>query len=525
MVSRTVRRREILVALSAVTGAAALLAACGQTPAAAPTSAPAAAAPTAAKPAAAPTTAPAADPTTASAAAPTTAPAAAAPTAAKPAAAPTTAPAAPAATPPNPLTSVQVKAGKKAIDWWFGWGGMTALNTFATLAKTFNTNHDDFQVKPLQVSDISTKLQTAIAGGTPPVVETGNINFAQFWVTGAARPLDDYVAKSKVINSKDLFETNLLAGQWKGKTYGVPAVECFLRWAMCVNQELLDKNNLKADQIPTDFDGIYQWAKQMTVVEASGAIKVLGFDPLDAMGGSFGDGDPFYWPAAYGFKYFDAATRKYNFDNDMRVEAFTWVQKYYDIVGADKIAGFTKAYGTWTESPTAMFPSGVEGMNINGYWAPGELAKSAPDRKFVYTWVPTPSSRKGVKLQSTGGHYGMLPKGGSDPDLGFQFVEWLNTAEAMTIIFDGTGWLGASKSFLEKADIKKYSGLDFYTKSATDANPMWEVIVDPVQAFVSDQWSKIQEAVNFHKTTPKDAAAQLQKAADTEMKTRFPNGV
>jgi hypothetical protein len=136
-----------------------------------------------------------------------------------------------------------------------------------------------------------------------------------------------------------------------------------------------------------------------------------------------------------------------------------------------------------------------------------------------------PTAQKGVKLQSTGGHYGMLPKGGPNPDLGFQFIEYLTTPAALDVIFNGTGWLGARKSYLSKVDTSKYSGLDFYIKSADSASVMWSVIVDPVQAFVSDQWSKIQESVNYHKTTPKQAAADLQKAADTEMKNQFPNGV
>jgi len=241
------------------------------------------------------------------------------------------------------------------------------------------------------------------------------------------------------------------------------------------------------------------------------------------MGGSFGDGDPFYWPAAYDFKYYDETAAKYNFNNDQMVQAFAMVQKFYDIAGAEKIAGFTKAYGLWTESPTAMLPSGVEGANINGYWAPGELAKSSPNNKFVYGWAP--SIKSGTKLQATGGHYGMLPKGGSNPDQAFQFIEYLNTDEAFNTIFEGTGWLGARKSYLAKVDSKKYSGLDFYLKSGDAATSMKGVIVDPIQAFVSDQWTKIQDSVNFHKTTPKDAAAQLQKAADTEMKSQFPNGV
>jgi multiple sugar transport system substrate-binding protein len=481
MYSRVIRRRELLRLVGSASAVTLLVTACGGGQAPSPTTAPSSAQPAATKApqaaAAQPTTAPA-QPTTA----PTTAPA----NAAAPAGGPTPT--------PNPLASVPIKSGKTVIEWWFGWGGMTALNALGNVAKTFNESHDNFQVKPLQVSSITQKLLAAIAGGTAPAVETGNINFAEFWVKGAAQPLDDYIKSSKTINIEDFFEPNLKAGQWKGKTYGVPAVECFLRWALSFNQAFLDKAGIKATELPADFDSMYTFAKATSVVESSGAIKSLGFDPLDAMGGSFGDGDPFYWPAAYNFKYYDEGKNQYNFNNDQMVEAMAMIQKFYDIVGADKIAGFIKSYGTWTESPTAMFPAGVEGANINGYWAPGELAKSSPNNKFVYGWVPT--AQKGVKLQSTGGHYGMLPKGGPNPDLGFQFIEYLTTPAALDVIFNGTGWLGARKSYLSKVDTSKYSGLDFYIKSADSASVMWSVIVDPVQAFVSDQWSKIQESVN-----------------------------
>ncbi len=515
MDSLVLRRRQLVKLLGTTTAISMLVAACGGGQAPAATTAPSNAQPqpTQAPQAASaqPTATTAAQQQAAAAATPTAAPA----NAAAPAGGPTPT--------PNPLASVPIKAGKKTIDWWFGWGGMTALNTFAALGKDFNTKHDDFQLKPLQISNITEKLLAAIAGGTAPAVETGNIVYAQFWVTGAAQPLDDYIKSSKVIDMNDIFDANIKSGQWKGKTYGISAVEGFLRWGLCFNQKFLDQKGIKASDLPSDFDSLYQFAKETSVVSSSGAIQTLGIDPLDAMGGSFGDGDPFYWPAAYGFKYYDESTGKYNFNNDQMIQAMTMIQKFYDIVGADKIAGFTKSYGTWTESPTAMFPSGVEAANINGYWAPGELAKSSPNNKFVYGWVPT--IQKGQKLQSTGGHYGMLPKGGPDPDLGFQVIEYLNTKDAMDIIFNGTGWIGAHKSYLKSLNVSQYAGLDFFVNSADTANPMWSVIVDPIQSFVSDQWSKIQDSINFHKVTPKDGAAQLQKAADNEMKNQFPNGV
>lgn len=420
---------------------------------------------------------------------------------------------------PNPLASVPIKSGKKVVEWWFGWGGMTALNTFAALGKDFNAKHDDFQVKPLQVSSISQKLLAAIAGGTAPAAETGNLVWSQYWVTGAALPLDDYIKKSSTIQFGDFFEQNVAGGQWKGKTYGIPAVEAFVRVGLCINQDSLSKGGISANDLPMDFDSLYAFAKATTEVESSGAVKAVGIDILDAEGGNF-----WYWTNAFNLPYYDTEKQKYNFDNDQTTAIFTTIQKFVDITGADKLAGFTNSYGTWTESPTAMLPSGVEMANLNGYWAPGELSKSAPGHKFVYGWIPTPKG-KSQKLQIMGGHYGILPKGGSDPDLGFQVLEYVVSKDAMKVLFDGTGWIGARKSFLQQIDVNQYQGLSFYVDSATKATSLQPLLVDPVQAFVTDQWSKVQDSVIYHKMTPKGAAAQLQKAVDIEMKQQFPSGI
>lgn len=495
-------RRALLrgLALGAAGLAAGLLAACGgQAQTAAPTAASGGAA------APAPTAAPGA--TTAPAA--PTAPAAAA----KPGATAT----------PDILASVTVKSGTKAIDWWWPWGGMTGLQALKALADDFNKTHNDFQVKPLQVSDERQKLLAAIAGQTAPSVETGGTG-VDFWLQGGAMPLDSYLGTSKVINVGDLFDTNLVGGKIEGKTYGIPAVEAYLRWAMCFNKDLLTQHNLSTTDLPTDYDTLYQWAKEMTVTGSSGAVKVLGFDPLDAEGAVWGN-DPYYWGAAQNYKYYDKSKQQYAIDADPMVETVTLIQKFVDIVGAEKRGGFAKSYGTWTESPTAMMPTGVEGFNINGYWAPGELVKSAPGKSFVYGWVPVPTSRKGTKLACTGGHYAILPKGSPQPELGFQLIEYLETETAMNIIFDATGWLGASKSFLKKVDTSKYPGLEFYVKQPDQATSMWGPFFEPIPSFASDQFYKAVDQVTYHKLTPKDAMVQVQQAVQTELKNQFPNGV
>jgi hypothetical protein len=502
---RLVRRRQLLKLMGSAAAVSVLVTACGGgSQPASPTTAPAA-------PAAAP--------------APTQAPAPAAPTATPQQAAAAGGAGAPTPT-PDILASVPVKSGLKVVEWWWPWGGMTGLQALAALGKDFNATRTDTQAKVLQVDTFSNggaKLLTAVAAGTPPAVETG-ATWIDFWLAGGAIPLDDYIKASKVLNMSDLFDSMVTGGQVKGKTFGVPAVECFLRWEQCANVDILKGKNLDPANLPTDFDTLYEWAKQTTQVDSSGAIKVLGFDPLDAEGAVWG-GDAFFWSAAYDYKYYDTTNQKYNFQADQMVQIMTQIQKFVDIVGADKLASFTKAYGTWTESPTAMFPTGIEGLNINGYWAPGELVKSAPGKNFTYNWVPLPAERKGVKLACAGGHYSAIPKGTKDADYGFQIIEYLNTDPARDIIFNSTGWLGASKTYLNKVDTAKYPGLDFFVKAAQQATVMWGPLFEPVPSFASDQYYKMQDAVNYHKMTPKDALAQLQSAVDAEVKNRFPNGV
>jgi hypothetical protein len=172
-----------------------------------------------------------------------------------------------------------------------------------------------------------------------------------------------------------------------------------------------------------------------------------------------------------------------------------------------------------------MFPTGIEGLNINGYWAPGELVKSAPGRKYSYSWVPVPSSRKGTKIVCEGGHFSILPKGSPSPEEGFAVIEYLNTPKAYDIIYEVTGWFGPSKSYLDKYDVSKYPGLDFYVRAAKEATVHWGPFFEPLPSFASDQFYKLLDEVIYHRTPVSDAATKLQAAVDAEMKNRFPNGI
>src|SRR5690242_10333580 len=222
MAGKQISRRKFL-ALTAAGGASALLAACG-------------AAPTSSNPGA----------TAAAGAAGTTPPEAGA--AGTPAAAATTAAAAAggaaAGGAPTPTGTIPpVSKVANVIDWWNGWGGQGG-KALDQVADAWNKKGKGFKVQRTTVSSVSQKLLTAIAGGNPPDVETGNIAYAEFYARGAMQPLDELIDTSKAFKRTDILDTSWNYAKWEGKTYGVPSVESFLRYALIVNVDLAKKAGL-----------------------------------------------------------------------------------------------------------------------------------------------------------------------------------------------------------------------------------------------------------------------------------------
>jgi ABC-type glycerol-3-phosphate transport system substrate-binding protein len=90
----------------------------------------------------------------------------------------------------------------------------------------------------------------------------------------------------------------------------------------------------------------------------------------------------------------------------------------------------------------------------------------------------------------------------------------------MDIIYNTTGWLGASKPYLASIDTSKYPGLDFYVRAANEATDTWGPIVDPIEGFTNTEWNDDVQEVTFGKTTPEDMAKKMQAALTSQLKDR-----
>lgn len=420
---------------------------------------------------------------------------------------------------------VPAKPVKKVdIEWWYEWGGSVPAKALHGVRDAFNEQSQTIYVHGLQVTDAMDKYLTAIGGGAPPDLAICNGSYPEIWARGVVMPLDDWIETSDLITKEDIFPSSWVEGSWQGKIYGIPAVESYLRFGLCYHEKVVQDAGLDPGNPPETWDETFEWHEKINKLDAVGNLEILGFDPREAMAGSGpGPANPLFWAQSFGHKFWTREDNKFHFDDPKWVAALKTIKRFYDAVGVEKIEGYRSSYSTWTHSPTSSFPAGVQAMSINGYWVPGEMQIAAPGKKILYSWSPVPSERKGIKFQSTGGHFFNIPNGAASPEAAFEFATFCTTDKACDIIFDTIGWLGARISYLERIDLSAAApGLDWFLRSATEADEMNACAGCPISGFVSKKWQDGSDAVNYGTKTAEEAAKDLQKECTEELAKSFP---
>ncbi|MHB0874522.1 MAG: extracellular solute-binding protein [Anaerolineae bacterium] len=396
------------------------------------------------------------------------------------------------------------------VAWWTGWSAEVLGQAAAAASEAVS----GVKVEWLGGVD-QEKFLTAVAGGTPPDAATLGA-YPELFSRKVCMDLTDWVDSTTSFDPKDIFDASWNGARVEGRVYGIPGVEGFVRYGLCYNVDMVEEAGLDPEAPPETWDDAFTWHEKMTKFDSAGNATAIGFDPLDAMGGSIGFGDPFFWPKSWGYVYYDDANDKFDCDNASMVETYETIKKFYDLVDATKMAAFRQSYGTWT-GPSAGFCVSTQAVQINGYWTPGEMATTSPDLNIAYSWVPVPASRKGTKVQSMGGHYVFLPTGSPHPKEAFRFGEFMMTDAACDIIYNGLGWLPSRKSYLEKADLSKYKGLDWFVNSTSEATELSEVIMDPITQITYNTFTKNSDAVIYGDKTPQQAAADVQATLTDEL--------
>jgi ABC-type glycerol-3-phosphate transport system substrate-binding protein len=487
---------------AALVGAAAVAAACSSAPPAAPTAAPAApAAPAAAAPTNTPAPAPAAAAPTA-----TTAPAAAAaaPTA-------TTAPAAAPTATTAPAAQAAPAAGSTEIQFYSPATDKLGNKIIAELADQYNKKQSKISAKVITVPTDNhyAKYVTAIAGGqSPDGIMTYDYTPMVDWASqGFILPLDDY-QKTMGIKKEDYFPVAWNMIFFHGHLWGF--IQEFDYNILAWNKTLLQKAGINPDpsSAPKTTDDLDKLAAQLTVKDAGGNLKQIGFCPWIT-------GSPILWAAMFGGIFYDPNADKWTIVNDGNVASLDWHAKYSkQLGGPDKVTTFQKIF-TGDQTPFYQEQMVYESM---GEYIPITMPDVAPKLQYAVAYPPPGPGVPYGTAQTDGGNMFVLPKGAQHPAEGMDFMVYMGGADAVL------QWnveennippvqkVAYDQDFLSKTPLMK-TWIDLLKE-----NKMVPPATSPITPFFSDQLNTARDEVIFGKKSSKQALTNLAAKVDDQIK-------
>lgn len=410
--------------------------------------------------------------------------------------------------------AVPAVESQEAVQWWVGWGELVPyFEGFKQMVKYKELmGSTNVEMKPSISDEV---LFTALAAGTPPDIAS-NVSYMDIFSREVCLDVREWVATSNILKKENFISGNWDGGFYNGQQLGVPTLECFVRFGLNYNTRMVEAAGLDPDKPPVTWNEVLEWHRALTKFDDAGNLLTIGLDPMDAEGSAIGDG--FVAARSWGFKWFDPETGVFDLNHEKMAEAFDTYAEFYKLVGPDKMSGMRQvaANETWGGS----FNAEVQAMIIEGYWHPGETMSQKPEvAQFNRaTWVPVPESRRGEKIQGTGGHYVVFFKEAKNTEAGFKFSEFLTSDELCDQIFNELGWLPAYKPYLEKADPNAFPGLDFYINSMNEATDIQPAIACPITSFVQTTYDQLSDDVNRGKISGQEAAAEFQSRCETEYK-------
>jgi ABC-type glycerol-3-phosphate transport system substrate-binding protein len=126
-------------------------------------------------------------------------------------------------------------------------------------------------------------------------------------------------------------------------------------------------------------------------------------------------------------------------------EAAEWVKRIYEVTPRAQQAAMKLP--TWS----AGLASGKLAMQINGSWTSGELISQHKSKSnYGVTWVPSsPGDHATAALP-----WGLgIPITSEHPELAYSLMDYLGSAEAQQVMFDGLGWLNVNLKSLPRVNV------------------------------------------------------------------------
>lgn len=269
-----------------------------------------------------------------------------------------------------PLVACGPKEKPKVTFFWAGYDGLTE-DFRASLETAFNNQSKDSQVQivPVPWDSLQDKLNTAVAGGTPPDISiVGTRWLLDYMSTNSISEVTQYIGKATLDN----INPAAMEAKIKGKLMGIP---------VAAGARILAINNAITKDVPTTMEELEQDAIKANHPPKNYGLFMPGKEHTELT-------DFAYYFYSAGGDFFetkaDGSYGKCTVNSDAGVKALTFMAKLalQDKVVEDKFTTYQRIPGH------PLFYAGKIGYVMIGAWV--ESAMKDAKATFPVTYVDIP---------------------------------------------------------------------------------------------------------------------------------------
>jgi multiple sugar transport system substrate-binding protein len=292
----------------------------------------------------------------------------------------------------------------------------TWINTDTPFWKTaianFEQVHPNIKIEVQSVpssDDMFDKLLAQIAAGNPP-----DTAYVSDWMTGALAqndgllPLDDYIAKSKVIDINDYVPAFLQPARVGDVQYGLPVAS--ETTGLFYRTDRFEEAGLDPNKPPQTWEEFQQYAEKLTDT-ANSKYGYAVFAPESAYYFY-----PWLWQAG-------AEQLNPNDPNDVVWDSPEGVKAGEFYVNLAKYSPKDLLNATSWDG-RVNFANGDVAMYMAGTWFAGTLMTEFPDATGKWAAAPLPQDKRCAT--TIAGDHLVVFKGTKHPEAAFKWVEWVS---------------------------------------------------------------------------------------------------
>jgi multiple sugar transport system substrate-binding protein len=278
------------------------------------------------------------------------------------------------------LVGCAPKEKPKVTFFWAGYDGLTE-DFRANVESAFNKQSKDAQVQivPVPWDNLQDKLNTAVAGGTPPDISiVGTRWILDYMSTNSVDEVTQYISKATLDN----INPAAMEAKVKGKLMGIP---------VAAGARVLAINNDIAKDVPKTMEEL-----EADAIKVNKPPKVYGLFMPGKLHTELTDFAYYFYAAGGNFfdTKADGSYGKCTVNSDAGVKALTFMAKLAlkDKVVEDKFTTYTRILGH------PVFYSGKIGYVMIGAWVDSAMKQAGSKFPVTYANIPSFAGEKPAGL-------------------------------------------------------------------------------------------------------------------------------